>query len=90
MRPRRFLAIHDAGPEADLRARLERLAQLAHARGVHPIETMFGGGRAYTLLDAADAAAARSALEAADLRVDSIAEGGRIATELLDEPMRAR
>lgn len=91
---RQFLAIHPlSAPGGEpVRAALARVAQAAHGRGVHPIETFFSvaTGMAYTFVEADTEARVRDAYAAAGLPAPEVVPGERVFTELLDEPRRAR
>lgn len=93
--PKHFLAfsrLPSPLSEAEMRARLERVAEAAHARGIRPVESFYSldRGVCYTLYEAGSEAEVRAAH--ADARIDTVdvVPGERVFTELLDRTHRTR
>ena len=93
MMNRSFLATHElpATDAAGVRRALERVAEEAHDRGLHPIETFYSldGQRAYTYVEGDAPERVREAFAAAGVLVLDVVPGARVHTELLDEPRRS-
>ncbi len=91
----RYMDTHEVPPdvtEAEIKKRLERLAELSSAFGVRGVETFYNValGRIHCIIEAVDEESVVEAHEGSDLPVTGIMPVECVYTELLHEPRRDR